>query len=78
MVDLGVVRKAVQTAKNAAAGALEKMPSPGDPNAEQGEDCGCGRRKKAMIENLRKGRSAAQIVKDALADIRGKEPDGSA
>ncbi len=72
MVDLSVVRKAVQTAKNAAAGALEKMPSPGDPDAEQGEDCGCGRRKKAMVQNLRKGKSAGDIVREALADIRGK------
>ncbi len=72
VVDLSIVRKAVQTAKNAAAGALEKMPSPGDPDAEQDEDCGCGRRKKAMIANLRKGKSAREIVKEALADIRGK------
>ena len=72
MTDLGVVHKAVQTAKNAAAGALEKMTSPGNPDAEQGEDCGCGRRKKSMIENLRKGKSAGDIVREALADIRGK------
>ncbi len=72
MTDLNVVHKAVQTAKNAAAGVLENLPSPGDPNAEQGEDCGCGRRKKAMIESLRKGRSAGDIVKEALADIGGK------
>ena len=72
MTDLNVVHKAVQAAKNAAAGMLEKMPSPGDPDAEQGEDCGCGRRKKAMIENLRNGKSAGEIVKEALADIRGR------
>ena len=72
MTDLSVVHKAVQAAKNAAAGALEKMPSPGDPDAEQGEDCGCGRRKKKMVENLRKGRSAGDIVREALADIKGK------
>ena len=72
MTDLSVVHKAVQAAKNAAAGVLEKMPSPGDPGAEQGDDCGCGRRKKAMIENLRKGKSAGDIVREALADIRGK------
>ncbi|KKL82769.1 hypothetical protein LCGC14_1981480 [marine sediment metagenome] len=73
MVDLAQVRKAVtQAAKNAAAGMLEKMPSPGDPDAEQGEDCGCGRRKKAMIANLRNGKSAGEIVKEALADIRGR------
>ncbi len=73
MVDLAQVRKAVtQAAKNAGASALEKMPSPGDPAAEQGDDCGCGRRKKKMVDSLRKGKSAAQIVKDALADIRGK------
>jgi len=73
VVDLRQVHKAVtQAAKNAAAGVLEKMPSPGRSDAEQGEDCGCGRRKKQMIENLRKGRSAREIVKEALADIRGK------
>ena len=72
MTDLSVVHKAVQTAKNAAAGLLDKMPSPGDPDAEQGEDCGCGRRKTAMIANLRKGKSAGDIVREALADIRGK------
>ena len=72
MTDLRVVHKAVQVAKNAAAGVLEKVPSPGDPDAEQGEDCGCGRRKKKMVESLRKGRSAGDIVRDALADIRGK------
>ena len=72
MTDLSVVQKAVQAAKNAAAGVLEKMPSPGDSDAEQGEDCGCGRRKKAMIANLRNGKSAGEIVKEALADIRGR------
>ncbi len=75
MTDLNVVHKAVQVAKNAAAGILEKMPSPGDPDAEQGEDCGCGRRKNRVVNQLYKGVSAAQIVKDALADIRGKELD---
>ena len=78
MVDLAQVRKAVQAAKKAAAGMLENMPSPGDPDAEQGEDCGCGRRKKRVVNQLHKGVSAAQIVKDALADIRGKEIDDSA
>ena len=74
MVDLAQVRKAVtQAAKNAGASALEKMPSPGAPDAEQGEDCGCGRRKKKAIKGLREGRSAAEIVKEGLADIfRGK------
>ncbi len=77
MTDLNVVHKAVQAAKNAAAGALEKMPSPGRADAEQGEDCGCGRRKKRVVNQLHKGVSAAQIVKDALADIRGKRIDGN-
>lgn len=72
MTDLSVVHKAVQAAKNAAAGVLEKMPSPGRAEAGQGEDCGCGRRKKAVIANLRKGKSAGEIVREALADIRGK------
>ncbi|KKL81545.1 hypothetical protein LCGC14_1993720 [marine sediment metagenome] len=73
MVDLAQVRKQVnRAAKNAAATALEKLPSPGDPDAEQGDDCGCGRRKKKMVESLRKGKSAAEIVKETLADIRGK------
>ncbi len=72
MVDLAQVHKAVQAAKKAAAGMLENMPSPGDPDAEQGEDCGCGRRKKKMVESLRKGRSAGDIVREALSDIRGK------
>lgn len=72
MVDLRQVNKAVQAAKDAAAGMLEKMPSPGNPDAEQGKDCGCGRRKKKMIESLRKGRSAGDIVREALADIRDK------
>jgi hypothetical protein len=69
VVDLAQVRKAV---KDAAAAALDKVPSPGDPNADQGEDCGCGRRKRKMQESLRKGKSAAQIVKEAMNDIRGK------
>ena len=69
MVDLAQVNKAV---RKAAAAALDKVPSPGDPDAEQGDDCGCGRRKKAMIENLRKGKSAGDIVRKALSDIRGK------
>ena len=69
MVDLAQVSKAV---RKAAAAALDKVPSPGDPDAEQGDDCGCGRRKKAMIENLRNGKSAGEIVKEALADIRGR------
>ncbi len=69
MVDLAQVSKAV---RKAAAAALDKVPSPGDPDAEQGDDCGCGRRKRKMQESLRKGKSAAAIVKEALADIRGK------
>ncbi len=74
MVDLAQVNKAV---RKAAAAALDKVPSPGDPDAEQGDDCGCGRRKKRALNQLRKGKSAARIVKDALADIRGKEVDDS-
>ncbi len=69
MVDLAQVNKAV---RKAAAAALDKVPSPGDPDARQGDDCGCGRRKRKMQESLRKGKSAAAIVKEALADIRGK------
>lgn len=73
MVDLAQVRKQVEKAtRSAAAGVLERMPSPGDPNAEQGDDCGCGRRKKNVVEGLRQGKSAAQIVKEAMDDIRGR------
>jgi len=73
MVDLAQVRKQVnRAAKNAAATALEKLPSPGDPDAEQGDDCGCGRRKKKVVDSLRKGKSAAEIVKEVLADVRGE------
>ena len=73
MVDLAKVRKQVdRAAKNAAAVTLEKLPSPGDPNAEQGDDCGCGRRKKKMVEGLRKGKSAAEIVREVLTDVRGE------
>ena len=73
MVDLAQVRKQVEkAARGAAAGVLEKVPSPGDPNAAQGDDCGCGRRKRKMVNSIRKGRSAAAIVKEAMADIRGK------
>ncbi len=69
MVDLSVVNKAV---RKAAAAALDKVPSPGSPDARQGEDCGCGRRKRKMIDNIKKGKSAAAIVKEAMADIRGR------
>ena len=61
MVDLSVVNKA---GRKAAAAALDKVPSP--------EDCGCGRRKRNMQKSLREGKSAAQIVKEAMADIRGR------
>lgn len=71
MVALKQVDKAVQAAKNAAAGLLEKVPSPGSADAKQGEDCGCGRRKAQMARSLRNGKSAADIVREALADIKG-------
>ena len=72
MVALKQVEKAVQAAKNAAAGFLEKVPSPGSADAEHGEDCGCGRRKAQMVKSLRNGKSAADIVREALADIKGE------
>ena len=61
-----------QAVRKAAVGVLDKVPSPGKPNAKQGEDCGCGRRKRKMIENLRNGKSAGDIVREALADLKGK------
>ena len=67
-----------QAVRKAAVGVLDKVPSPGNPDAKQGEDCGCGRRKKRVVNQLRSGVSAAQIVKNALSDIRGKEIDDSA
>lgn len=70
MADL---RRAVnQAIRNATARTLSKLPSPGNPDAEQGEDCGCARRKEKMIQNLKNGKTAGEIVKEALADIRGK------
>ncbi len=72
MVDLAQVRRQVdKAARGAAVGVLKAVPSPGDPYAEQGDDCGCGRRKRKMIDSIKKGKSAAQIVKEAMADIKG-------
>lgn len=53
-----------QAVRKAAVGALKRVPSP--------EDCGCGRRKRKMIENLRNGKSAGDIVREALSDLTSK------
>ncbi len=65
MADLEqVVKQMDRLARSAAAGVVEKLPSP--------EPCGCARRKRKMLKGLRTGKSAAEIVREQLADIRGK------
>lgn len=73
-----VIEQVDRVAKQAAANVIEKMPSPGKPDAKQGEDCGCGRRKRRLVEQLRKGAGVGAIVEDLVDDLRGKpveEPD---
>ncbi len=66
MADLEqVMNQMSKLARSASAVVVEKMPTP------QG-DCGCGRRKKKLLKSIRGGRSAAEIVKEQLADIRGR------
>lgn len=66
MADLEqVVKQMDNLARSAGAAVVEKLPSP--------EGCGCGRRKRKMLKAIRGGRSAAEIVKEQLADIRGKK-----
>ncbi len=70
------IRKVLQqidgAARRTAAGVVEKLPSPGDPNAKPGKDCGCARRKKLLAESLRRGTSAGSIVRDILKDVQEK------
>lgn len=66
MADLEqVVKQMDNLARSAGAAVVEKLPSPKG-------DCGCSRRKKKLLKAIRTGRSAADIVKEQLADIRGK------
>lgn len=66
MADLEQVIKQMDSlARSAGAAVVEKLPTP--------KDCGCGRRKKKLLKSIRGGRTAADIVKEQLADIRGKK-----
>ncbi len=66
MADLEqVIKQMDNLARSAGAVVVEKMPTPKG-------DCGCARRKKKLLKSLRGGRTAAEIVKEQLADIRGK------
>ena len=66
MADLEqVVKQMDRLARSAGAAVVESLPTPKG-------DCGCGRRKKKLLKAIRGGRTAAEIVKEQLADIRGK------
>ena len=60
-----VIKQMDRLARSAGAAMVEKMPTPKG-------DCGCGRRKRKLLKAIRTGRTAAEIVKEQLADIRGK------
>ncbi len=68
-----VIKRVRQVTKNAAAKAVGAIPSPGSPTAAQGEDCGCGRRKARLQENLRGDKSLTDIIGDLVDDLRGKK-----
>lgn len=66
MADLEqVIKQMDNLARSASTAVVEKMPTPKG-------DCGCARRKKKLLKSLRTGKSAAEIVKEQLADIRRK------
>ena len=66
MADLEqVIKQMDNLARSAGAAVVEKLPTPKG-------DCGCGRRKKKLLKSIRGGRTAAEIVKEQLADLRGK------
>ena len=65
MTNENVLDRVRQVAKDAGAKVLNAVPSP--------EDCGCGRRKRAMQENLRSGKSLGDIIGDLVGDLRGKD-----
>jgi len=66
MADLEqVIKQMDNLARSAGAAVVERLPTP--------KDCGCSRRKKKMLKSIRGGRSAAEIVREQLADIRGKK-----
>ena len=66
MADLEqVIKQMDNLARSAGAAVVEKLPTP--------KDCGCGRRKRKLLKAIRTGRTAAEIVKEQLADIRGKK-----
>ena len=61
-----VIEQMDKVAKQAAAAVVNRAPSP--------EGCGCGRRKRHMVEQLRKGVGLGAIVEDLVDDLRGKPP----
>jgi len=66
MADLEqVIKQMDRLVRSAGAAVVEKLPTPKG-------DCGCGRRKKKLLKSIRGGRTAAEIVKEQLEDIRGK------
>lgn len=59
-----VIEQMDKVAKQAAAAVVNRAPSP--------EGCGCGRRKRHMVDQLRKGVGLGAIVEDLVDDLRGK------
>lgn len=59
-----VIKQVDTVARKAASSVIERAPSP--------EGCGCARRKEKMMKSIDGGKSAGEIVKELLQDIRGK------
>jgi len=59
-----VISQMDRVAKTAAANVIEKVPSP--------EGCGCKKRSRHMVDQLRRGVGLGAIVEDLVDDLRGK------